>query len=55
MTYLAAFLLAVVGAAAVVFGGYDDSPGLQGIGVLLVIGAVVLAVRGTRRRRTGAQ
>ncbi|WP_166518203.1 hypothetical protein [Candidatus Blastococcus massiliensis] len=54
MTYLAAVLLVALGAAAVVAGGYDDSPGLQGIGVLLVIGAVVLVVRTARRRRIGA-
>jgi membrane protein implicated in regulation of membrane protease activity len=54
MPYLVAALLAVLGAAAVVAGGYDDSPGLQGIGVLLVVGAVVLAVRTARRRRVGA-
>lgn len=53
MSYTAAVLLAAVGTAAVVFGGSDDSPGLQGIGVLLVVGAVVLAVRAARRRRTG--
>jgi len=51
MTYLAAALLVALGAAAVVLGGYDDSPGLQGIGVLLVVGAVVLVVRAARRRR----
>ncbi|HWG92921.1 MAG TPA: LPXTG cell wall anchor domain-containing protein [Mycobacteriales bacterium] len=42
-------LLAVLGVLAVVSGGADDSPGLQGIGVLLVLGAVLLVVR--RRRR----
>ncbi|MBM7804960.1 hypothetical protein JOD57_000797 [Geodermatophilus bullaregiensis] len=48
-----AALLAVlaVGVAAVVLGEADDSPGLQGLGVLLVIGAVVLGVRTVRRAR----
>ena len=40
-----------VGVTAVVLGEADDSPGLQGLGVLLVIGAVVLGVRTVRRAR----
>ncbi len=47
-----ALLAAVaVGVTAVVLGEADDSPGLQGLGVLLVIGAVVLGVRTVRRAR----
>jgi drug/metabolite transporter (DMT)-like permease len=49
--WVAAALLVLLGVAAVVAGGADDSPGLQGIGLLLVVGAVVLAVRTARRRR----
>lgn len=45
-----ALVLAVVGVAGVVLGGADDSPGLQGIGVLLVAAAAVVAVRHRRRR-----
>jgi peptidoglycan/LPS O-acetylase OafA/YrhL len=49
---LALVLLAVVlGVAAVVAGEADDSPGLQGLGVLLAGGAVVYAVRAVRRSR----
>jgi hypothetical protein len=45
-------LLAVaVGIAAVVAGEADDSPGLQGLGLLLAVGAVVLGVRTVRRGR----
>ncbi|WP_204263431.1 hypothetical protein [Geodermatophilus normandii] len=46
-------LLAVValGVAGVVLGEADDSPGLQGLGGLLVIGAVVFGVRAARRAR----
>ncbi len=44
-----AVLVIALGVAAVVYGEADDSPGLQGIGVLLVIGAVVLGVRMVRR------
>lgn len=54
MTYLLALvavLLGVLGVAGVVLGEADDSPGLQGLGVLLVVGAVALAVRVARRGR----
>ncbi|MDQ2585505.1 hypothetical protein [Saccharothrix yanglingensis] len=44
-------LLAALGVTTVVLGGADDSPGLQLIGVLLVVGAVVLAVRSVRNAR----
>jgi drug/metabolite transporter (DMT)-like permease len=49
--WVAVALLVLLGVAAVVAGGADDSPGLQGIGLLLVIGAIVLAVRTARRKR----
>lgn len=45
-----AVLGVALGVAAVVAGGADDSPGLQGIGVLLAIAAVVFGVRTLRRR-----
>ena len=51
MTYLLAVLLVALGAAAVVYGESDDSPGLQLIGAVLVVGAVVLGVRTARRSR----
>ena len=47
----AVFLACIaLGVAAVIAGGADDSPGLQMIGVVLVVGAVVWAVRTARRR-----
>lgn len=51
MRYLFTLLAVAVGAAAVVAGEADDSPGLQGLGVILAVGAVVLLVRSVRRRR----
>ena len=39
-----------LGVAGIVLGEADDSPGLQLIGVLLVVGTVVLGVRWSRRR-----
>jgi drug/metabolite transporter (DMT)-like permease len=47
----AAAALVVLGVAGIVLGEGDDSPGLQGLGALLVVGAVVLGVRTARRRR----
>ena len=49
MNYVLAALVIALGVAAVVLGEADDSPGLQGIGVVLVVGAVVLGVRRARR------
>ncbi len=42
---LAAVLATAIGVAAIVLGEADDSPGLQGLGVLLVIGTVAFGVR----------
>jgi hypothetical protein len=53
MTFLVAVLVSALGAAAFVYGGADDSPGLQLIGAVLVVGAVVLGVRASRRARAG--
>ncbi|MFC8177658.1 hypothetical protein ACFULT_02210 [Rhodococcus sp. NPDC057297] len=46
---VAMILLAALGGACIVLGGADDSPGLQGIGVVAVIAALVVSVRSTRR------
>ncbi|MFD1149057.1 hypothetical protein [Saccharothrix hoggarensis] len=54
MKFLLPLLGIAVGVAAVVYGEADDSPGLQGLGALLVIGSIVVivrAVRATRRAR----
>ena len=51
MTYVLAALVVALGAAGVVAGEADDSPGLQLIGVVLVLGAAVLVVRTARRGR----
>lgn len=49
LTMLAALLATALGVAAIVLGEADDSPGLQGLGVLLVVGTVALGVRRVRR------
>ena len=51
MTYVVAVLAIAVGVAAVVAGGADDSPGLQLMGVVLVIGAIAVGVRTALRSR----
>ena len=51
LTAVAVLALVVVGVLGMVAGESDDSPGLQGIGGLLIVGAVVLAVRTVRRGR----
>ena len=50
MRYALAVLGLVLGLAAIVAGGADDSPVLQLIGVLLVVGGVGLLVQTVRRR-----
>ena len=54
LTAVAGVALFVVGVLAVVLGGADDSPGLQGIGGLLIVASVVVGVRTFRRGRAGS-
>ena len=51
LTAAAVVALLVLGVLGVLVGGADDSPGLQGIGGLLVLGAIALVVRAVRRGR----
>ena len=51
MPYLLAAIAAALGVLGVVAGGADDSPGLQGLGGLLVLGGLALCVRTARRPR----
>lgn len=41
----------VLGVVVFVLGGVDDSPGLQGIGAVLVASATILLIRTVRRDR----
>ncbi|ADB34313.1 hypothetical protein Kfla_5299 [Kribbella flavida DSM 17836] len=52
MRYLLVVIGVLIGAAAVVLGEGDDSPGLQGLGVLLALGSIVYGVRTARRGRS---
>jgi hypothetical protein len=47
----AVLALLALGVAGMVLGEGDDSPGLQGLGALLILGAVALGVRTARRGR----
>ncbi len=49
LAVVALLLVVALGVAGVVLGEADDSPGLQGRGVLLVIGAAAVVVRLVRR------
>ena len=51
LAVLAALLATAIGVAAIVLGEADDSPGLQGLGVLLIVGTVALGVRARQRRQ----
>ena len=48
--HLLAVLAVVLGVFGMVAGQADDSPGLQGLGLLLIFCAVVVCVRTARRR-----
>ncbi|MFI0793059.1 hypothetical protein ACH4OY_10210 [Micromonospora rubida] len=51
MRYLVAVLAVAIGVAGIVRGEADDSPGLQFLGVALVVGAIAFVVRTARRGR----
>jgi hypothetical protein len=51
MKYLVVILAIALGVAGVVYGGIDDSPGGQLLGVLLIVGAVAVGVRMALRSR----
>jgi hypothetical protein len=46
-----AVLVVALGVAGIVLGEADDSPGLQLLGAVLVIGAIAFSVRAVRRGR----
>ena len=48
---IAVLVAVALGVAGVVLGEADDSPGLQGLGVLLAVGAIALGARAVHRAR----
>ena len=51
MKYVVAILTIALGALGVVAGGIDDSPGLQLLSLVVIVGAVVVIVRTALRSR----
>jgi len=48
---IAFFILAILfGIFIFVYGGYDDSPGAQGLGVLAVIGSVICIIKSEKKK-----
>jgi len=45
-------LAVLLGVFFIVFGGYDDSPGLQGLGFILIITTITIVIRGRRKKLT---
>ena len=52
VTTLAIAPIAALGGALAVYAEYDDSPGGELIGLLLILGAMALGVRAARRMTT---
>ncbi|NCN07593.1 hypothetical protein GW933_02760 [Candidatus Falkowbacteria bacterium] len=43
-------LAVLLGIFFIIFGEFDDSPGLQGIGLVLIIATIVIVVRGRKKK-----
>ena len=43
-------LAIVLGIFLIVFGGYDDSPGAQGLGLIFIIASIVFVVKGKKKQ-----
>jgi hypothetical protein len=50
MRILASLFFIALGIFAMVFGEADDSPGLQGIGLIIIITVLVLVYRSLKRK-----
>ncbi|MFH1207135.1 MAG: hypothetical protein V1668_00835 [Patescibacteria group bacterium] len=46
---LLSILAILFGIFLVVYGGYDDSPGAQGLGLIVVIIGIVMIVKGRKK------
>jgi len=40
----------LLGVFFIVFGEFDDSPGLQGLGLILIIATIVIVIRGKKKK-----
>ena len=43
-------LAILFGLFLIVFGGYDDSPGAQGLGLILILTTVIVMIRGRKKK-----
>lgn len=43
-------LIILLGIFFIIFGGYDDSPGLQGIGLIIIISTIIIMIRGKKNK-----
>jgi len=43
-------LAVLFGVFLILFGGYDDSPGAQGLGLILIIVTVIVVIRGRKKK-----
>ena len=50
--FVPALVVVALGVTAAMHGEADDAPGLSGIGILLVVGALAVAVRVAQRGRS---
>ena len=44
-------LAILLGVFLIVFGGYDDSPGAQGLGLILIIVTIVIVIKGRKKKQ----
>jgi len=44
-------LAILLGVFFIVFGEFDDSPGLQGIGLILIIAIIFIVIRGNKKKQ----
>ena len=49
--FIPALAVVAVGVTAAMHGEADDAPGLAGLGILLITGALAVAVRAAQRQR----
>jgi len=43
-------LVVLLGIFFIIFGGFDDSPGLQGIGLILIVVIIIIMIRGRKNK-----
>jgi len=51
MKIILSILVILFGLFLIVFGGYDDSPGAQGLGLILIIATIIMAIKGRKKKQ----